>query len=57
MNDLLQLTQINKEYSSVKAVDNVSFLVAGGSIFGLLGPNGAWKNGQLFRRRCNADIA
>ncbi len=47
MNDLLQLTQINKEYSSVKAVDNVSFSVAGGSIFGLLGPNGAGKTSLI----------
>ncbi len=47
MNDLLQLNQINKEYSSVKAVDNVSFSVAGGSIFGLLGPNGAGKTSLI----------
>lgn len=47
MNDLLQLTKINKEYSSVKAVDNVSFSVAGGSIFGLLGPNGAGKTSLI----------
>jgi len=32
-----------KQYPRVKAVDNVSFNVDKGEIFGLLGPNGAGK--------------
>ena len=32
-----------KQYPRVKAVDNVSFDVDKGEIFGLLGPNGAGK--------------
>jgi ABC-2 type transport system ATP-binding protein len=34
---------LTKDYPKVKAVDNISFTVAAGEIFGLLGPNGAGK--------------
>ncbi len=39
----LQLRNVNKFYGGFKAVDEVSFAVAAGSISGFLGPNGAGK--------------
>ncbi len=47
MSNLLELTQVVKEYNSVKAVDHVSFSVAESSIVGLLGPNGAGKTSLI----------
>ena len=40
---ILNLTDLTKEYGSLRAVDHVSFSVAPGEIVGLLGPNGAGK--------------
>lgn len=40
---LLELTGVSKSFGGMKAVDNVSFAVAEGSICGLIGPNGAGK--------------
>jgi ABC-2 type transport system ATP-binding protein len=40
---LLSLQNIQKQYGSYKASDNVSFEIPKGKIFGLLGPNGAGK--------------
>ena len=39
----VELDQVSKSFGVVRAVDDVSFNVAGGEIFGLLGPNGAGK--------------
>ncbi len=39
----VELSHINKSFGSLKAVDDVSFQVEKGEIFGLLGPNGAGK--------------
>ena len=38
------MSGISKRFNSLLAVDNVSFTVRGGEIFGLLGPNGAGKS-------------
>ena len=40
---VIEVEQISKSFGSMKAVDNVSFQVGKGEIFGLLGPNGAGK--------------
>jgi ABC-2 type transport system ATP-binding protein len=40
---LIEVQDLTKEYSSVKAVDHVSFTVNKGEILGFLGPNGAGK--------------
>jgi ABC-2 type transport system ATP-binding protein len=39
----IEVEHINKTFGSLKAVDDVSFNVEAGEIFGLLGPNGAGK--------------
>lgn len=39
----VEVTHLRKSYGSVVAVDDVSFSVAEGEIFGILGPNGAGK--------------
>ncbi|MGB8751407.1 MAG: ATP-binding cassette domain-containing protein [Candidatus Sulfotelmatobacter sp.] len=40
----IAVEHIVKKYGDFTAVDNVSFNVSDGEIFGLLGPNGAWKS-------------
>jgi ABC-2 type transport system ATP-binding protein len=40
---MLELTHVKKYFATQKAVDDISFTVQKGAIFGLLGPNGAGK--------------
>ncbi len=43
----IEVKDLSKAYVDLKAVDNVSFEVAQGEIFGILGPNGAGKTTTL----------
>src|ERR1700739_2999488 len=47
MTNLLELHNIRKYFSNQKAVDDISFDIQRGNIFGLLGPNGAGKTTLL----------
>lgn len=44
---LLEVQGVSKAYASKIAVDNVSFSLEGGAVFGLLGPNGAGKTSLI----------
>jgi ABC-2 type transport system ATP-binding protein len=44
---ILEVTNLSVAYGATKAVDDVSFQVVHGEIFGLLGPNGAGKTSTL----------
>lgn len=41
---MLKVENLQKSFGSIKAVDNISFDVKKGEVFGLLGPNGAGKS-------------
>ncbi len=43
MSDIVVVENLVKKFKDVTAVNNVSFVVKKGEIFGLLGPNGAGK--------------
>ena len=41
---MIEVKNLTKQYGSAKAVDNLSFTVERGQIYGFLGPNGAGKS-------------
>lgn len=44
---MIEVSDLHKQFGSVRAVDNVSFVARDGEITGLLGPNGAGKTTTL----------
>jgi ABC-2 type transport system ATP-binding protein len=44
---MIAVEGLSKVYGTLKAVDNLSFRVAGGEVVGLIGPNGAGKTSTL----------
>ena len=45
--EMLVVEDLVKQYGDCTAVDKVSFAVDEGSVFGLLGPNGARRNSDF----------
>ena len=48
----IEVNHISKSYGEVKALDDVSFTVSKGEVFGLIGPDGAGK-ASMFRILCS----
>ena len=44
---ILKIDGVSKRYANHTALDNVSFAIPAGCIFGLLGPNGAGKTSLI----------
>ncbi|MBX2925782.1 MAG: ATP-binding cassette domain-containing protein [Chitinophagaceae bacterium] len=47
MQNILEVNRLKKNFATQKAVDDVSFTIEKGAIFGMLGPNGAGKTTLL----------
>ncbi|PRP66809.1 ABC transporter ATP-binding protein [Nonlabens agnitus] len=47
MEKILDINQLSKHYGPLKAVDNVSFKIEKGHVYGILGPNGSGKSTTL----------
>ena len=44
MSVVIQVDQLSKHYQDIRAVDNLSFTVNAGDVYGFLGQNGAGKS-------------
>ena len=44
MQKVLEINQLTKRFGSLTAVNNISFSVEKGNVYGLLGPNGSGKS-------------
>lgn len=55
--NVIEATGLTKTYGAVAAVDNISFSVGRGEIFGLLGPNGAGKTTTILMLLGLTDIS
>ncbi|MCK5029103.1 MAG: ABC transporter ATP-binding protein [Bacteroidales bacterium] len=47
MEKVLQINNLSKNYGNIRAIENVSFEVKKGEVYGLLGPNGSGKTTTL----------
>lgn len=47
MEKILEIKQLTKNYGSLTAVDDVSFIIEKGHVYGILGPNGSGKSTTL----------
>ena len=47
MTDVLEVKNLSKNYGTIRALNGVSFTVPGGTVFGILGPNGSGKTTML----------
>ncbi len=47
MENVLSISNLTKHFGKIKAVNNLSFEVKGGQVFGMLGPNGSGKTTTL----------
>lgn len=47
MEEILSITNLTKKYGSLTAVDNLSFTIEKGNVYGILGPNGSGKSTTL----------
>ncbi|MBR6284376.1 MAG: ATP-binding cassette domain-containing protein, partial [Muribaculaceae bacterium] len=48
----IEVNHVSKSYGKVQALNDVSFTVAQGEVFGLIGPDGAGKT-SLYRILCS----
>jgi ABC-2 type transport system ATP-binding protein len=44
---ILEVAHLTKRYGEIMAVNDISFQVNGGELFGFLGPNGAGKTASI----------
>ena len=44
MSNIIEVKNLTKEFKEIRAVDNLSFSVAAGKVYGFLGQNGAGKS-------------
>jgi ABC-type multidrug transport system ATPase subunit len=47
MQQIIEVSQLTKNYNRIKAVDNLSLVIEKGQVYGLLGPNGSGKTTTL----------
>jgi len=47
LNSILQLNHLHKKYGSIHAVNDLSFSIKKGNVYGILGPNGSRKSTTL----------
>lgn len=54
MTDAITVENLSKTFGTLKAVDNISFRVKKGTVFGFLGPNGAGKSTTIKMLTCQS---